>query len=248
MEFHSTPITSVREFMECVWQLPKDASVTRLYRGQTENWPLLPKLFRGSMQLKDRLHLERSLLDVFRDRCLYLLPSIPADDYEMASLAQHYGISTRLLDWSGSPLIGLFFAVDAANPPCPTVFTYDASNDQFEVGRKIGGSLYGEHPITAVISPASHSYRIVAQAGKHTVHPTFQCELKSLEVKPMSQLPENDSRLATISINPQSVKAIKSELRELGIHSATIYGDLGSVCKEIQDELGVLPGMRRAGE
>jgi hypothetical protein len=35
------------------------------------------------------------------------------------------------------------------------------------------------------------------------------------------------------------------ELRLMGIHAATVYGDLTSVCKEIQNELEIPPSMRR---
>jgi hypothetical protein len=47
--------------------------------------------------------------------------------------------------------------------------------------------------------------------------------------------------LTAIAIDPQQAIDIKKELRDMGIHAATVYGDLNSVCKEIQNDLGIPP-------
>jgi hypothetical protein len=48
---------------------------------------------------------------------------------------------------------------------------------------------------------------------------------------------EDAAFLTVIAIEPQRARAIKRELRYMGIHSATVYGDLTSVCREIHDDL-----------
>ena len=65
-----------------------------LYRGQNDNYPLLPKIARND-QTKDTGNSERQMLDELRRRGnLYLNGTY--DDWELLVLAQHYGMATRL--------------------------------------------------------------------------------------------------------------------------------------------------------
>jgi hypothetical protein len=57
---------------------------------------------------------ERYLLTTFQRRAHHYISDPPAkDDYlEWLALLQHYGAPTRLLDWTKSPYVALFFALD----------------------------------------------------------------------------------------------------------------------------------------
>lgn len=80
-----------------------------LFRGQNEDWPLVPSVYRLSNEKKEKAR-QRLL------RLMDYLYSIPetveyADSADLIStIAQHYGIPTDFIDFSSSPEIALFFA------------------------------------------------------------------------------------------------------------------------------------------
>lgn len=107
-------ISSVVEFLEIVELLSKTKQESFvnseiIYRGMADkDWKLLPSLGRYE-NLDDGI--EYNLVNSF----LTLSPDAFMDlksNFEVLSKMQHYGLPTRLLDFTSNPLIALFFSCD----------------------------------------------------------------------------------------------------------------------------------------
>ncbi|NQT68188.1 MAG: FRG domain-containing protein [Desulfobacteraceae bacterium] len=78
------------------------------FRGQVRDWSLRPSLARESVTEQERAKESECF-----EKLAKILPNV--NDWECATIAQHYGVPTRLLDWSENPLVGLYFALDDKN-------------------------------------------------------------------------------------------------------------------------------------
>lgn len=95
-----------------------------IYRGQSENLPLVSALGRRAISAKMSrnltFELEGNLLAFFQGRAhLFLPPSVtPEVDawIPWTILMQHHGAPTRLLDWTTSKYVAMYFAVRNPGP------------------------------------------------------------------------------------------------------------------------------------
>lgn len=105
-------ITSVVDLISTVEPLGHEAQI--LFRGQNCNDALLPKVVRKD-PTKNTADQERKMLDELKRRSAQDPNFIGRDDWDCLVYAQHYGMATRLLDWTVNPLIALWFAVSDQN-------------------------------------------------------------------------------------------------------------------------------------
>ena len=96
-----------------------------LFRGhRCPTWKLETSLERASRRCNvDQIEYEKAVWGEFRRHAHSYLPRVPADTctVEWLALMQHYGAPTRLLDFTQSFWIGLFFAFEEAENDCAIV-------------------------------------------------------------------------------------------------------------------------------
>jgi hypothetical protein len=89
-----------------------------VFRGQSHPWPLRPTLERIADPAVVRRFgtVEKPLIREFLSRVHHYTADVPDEGDELSCLAlmQHFGAPTRLLDWTISPFVAAFFAVEKA--------------------------------------------------------------------------------------------------------------------------------------
>jgi FRG domain len=174
-------LTSVEDTLSWVGESGAFLREAIIYRGQPKDWELLPSLLRLeeiALCYGGFHKLEKAVFERFKSFSHpYLDNNKPESELEWMALAQHHGCPTRLLDWTGNPLVALFFATerddqyeaDEAVVWCYRNFDwYDEEMDKaFGTRLKEYMSLYSR---TQAYSPKHITPRIVAQTGCFTRH------------------------------------------------------------------------------
>jgi hypothetical protein len=112
---------------------------------------------------------EERLLQEFKHRAVSLIDGRGFDDWHWLAYAQHLGVPTRLLDWTVSPLVAAYFALQADCDSDRAIFCVKYSQYIHEVDR-IGSSPFESHREGRFTPPLVFD-RIRAQRGLFTIHP-----------------------------------------------------------------------------
>ncbi|MBD9630160.1 FRG domain-containing protein [Pseudomonas sp. PDM19] len=81
------------------------------FRGHADiSWGLAPSI---SRQRENPVQDEFAYFKKFKQDAARVVSDLPSDEWGWMFLMQHYGIPTRLLDFSENPLVALYFAVSS---------------------------------------------------------------------------------------------------------------------------------------
>jgi hypothetical protein len=246
--------------IEEAWESKKDGEPSLWYRGSRKStWPLIPKLYRPNSSMKNLLSAEDEIREEFVRRAPGLTAHRPANAWEWYFLMQHYGAPTRLLDWTESPQIGLYFAVkdsdglhDAAvwvlDPwwlnevvlgknysevlPAGSPGLSEADVDRYQpwLPDRFDAKAKLTTKLPVAIYPTQFDPRIAAQRSCFTVHGRNRARLNEIFPKPADHL-------ARIMIPSYATHDIRGELADYGIDEAVIYPDLEGLGKSVSNWL-----------
>jgi hypothetical protein len=107
-------IESFKQYVELVERMQSRAKNSLWFRGCGNGKKgLVPSLYRHKTRKKkaDIEDLERRLMTRFRQRSIPFVDRPLNEDWDTLFFMQHYGIPTRLLDWTENPFIAFYFAV-----------------------------------------------------------------------------------------------------------------------------------------
>ena len=86
------------------------------YRGLSDSsYKLIPSLHRQSKRRNTSSIDEQNLVNRFKQNAHEFLDSRLQTEWEWMFLMRHHGAPSRLMDWTESPLVGLYFAVTLDN-------------------------------------------------------------------------------------------------------------------------------------
>lgn len=230
------------------------------FRGEVSaHWPLYTSLARRLQSYCPDRNLwplrESRALRIFRRKAHNYLTNNAALDDDLRSLAlmQHHGAPTRLLDFTKSPYVAAFFAMNDAVDECavyalntPRLWaaspTFDLSLTREHIDPRIEGHyqqyfLPNKYPIVWFGEPLEMDRRLVAQSGLFVVPGVLDVPLeKVLE----SYGSEDEDLLIKYVLMPAMRAAGMEALYRMNVTSASLFPDLEGLARASAYELELI--------
>ncbi|HAF34208.1 MULTISPECIES: FRG domain-containing protein [Sphingobacterium] len=223
------------EYLTSIENIGKNNTNLILYRGQGVNLPLIPSVARKDPS-SDTTEMEVQMLAELKRRSKLIAERNLFDDWEWLVYAQHFGMKTRLLDWSSNPLTALWFA-------CSNEYqiTLDASvyiltdANEFILEERLKESPFNRSK-TRILKPDLNNNRIVAQSGWFSVHKYSSKAKRFVDLKTNREIKDN---LLEVIIPGKQKKDILKNLNTFGINHQSLFPDITGFCKNINWEFNI---------
>lgn len=236
-----------------------------IYRGHADaGWVLASTLERviGSAWSSESVtKFEDYSLNIFKSKFhLYDTENIrPSSTLAWLSIMQHYGVPTRLLDFTESPYVALYFALEGYTPRSKknvAIFAVDYTavmeksveyisrkDGEFKETRQTvhrkGDEVFDSivsrfaYDIAWITEPKQVNARLDRQAGSFLV--SMNRSLRIADLLSSETYSEVDVRKYDIS--GELYESIFALLRKMNITSKSLYGDLGGLARSIRMDM-----------
>jgi len=239
-------LKSWAEFLEVITDSPYSDWAFRGHRNQ--HWPLLSALSRYLRNFRIDptawAAQEERILRIFKRKAHHFLSAgpLPDDDFEWLALMQHHGAPTRLLDFTWSPYVAAFFALQRATGDA-AVWAFNPARISKPEGvdrDTTGGEefrryfLKQEVPFVWVGEPHSMNRRLIAQSGTFAIPGILHRSMDEI----LGTYPDPKNTLVKFVL--PSAKIRDRGLRELyrmNITHATLFPDLDGLARSLAYEL-----------
>jgi hypothetical protein len=267
-------ITSFLEYVEIVEELQSKSASSLWFRGCGKaTHGLVPTLFRHKTAKTKVLleQLERQLIVRFRQRSIPLHNRSLTDEWDALFFMQHYGVPTRLLDWTENPFIAFYFAVTSSpfsarktngNAPPQLSFSSDAAIWIFDptTWNNHAMSQQGSHGILTLGDPPLHAYTPLRQFKDIPIHPVALYgahnsprivaqrgvfTIFGQEISPMEKLFEDHkfppACLTKVMLKRANLPTLRTSILHQGITESVVFPDLEGLAREMKREFRFEP-------
>lgn len=237
-----TEIDSLSNFFS-VFQSLLDPGKLYWFRGHADvEYKLAPSALRYGT-IDERARALGLVTDMKRFLGMKLnLPRAVDNSLGWIQVAQHYGVPTRLLDWTQNAAVALFFACyekpdldglvvslnpielnQAVNPRLPRILDAERDAAIIQPYLRLGGRISSRGKHTIALNPTWNTERIALQHGCFTLHGS-RSELDRKQASSLSYVP----------ILREHKESLLNELERVGIGEMFIFPEPEHVCSYLR--------------